>query len=248
MALGRYETAAASLRQGLALDRARGDRRGEVASLINLGEAARLRGDDESARSALRGGAGARPGDGRPRPGGPGPQQPGRRARGPRRARGRRAHLLEAIAAFDATGGSEHVSETHRFLAEALLGLGRVDDALAEARLALLHAGRGENPDHAGNAWRVLGQLAARLDRPVSVEGDDVAHDAADCLATSESIFAESGMERDLACALWEHARIERGRGNDAAADRLWREARDTFSRLDLPLLVARMEREAAAG
>ena len=43
--LGNYAEAAAHVGEALTLDRRRGDRRGEAANLINLGEVARLQGD-----------------------------------------------------------------------------------------------------------------------------------------------------------------------------------------------------------
>ena len=94
-----------------------------------------------------------------------------------------------------------------------------------------------------GRAWRVLGLVAAQLGEPLlsDVENDQW-YDAAACFRCSLGFFKESDYERDRAITLWRWAQHEINQGNRKQWQEKWQEARDIFTCLNLPLMVARME------
>lgn len=232
--LGRYVEAATHITEALALDRKCGDRRGEAANLVNLGEVARLQGelaqsitmltdamaivreigdrDQEALVLSNLGGALVEAGD----------------------IAAGIGHLDDAVRAAAESGGTEHSSETHRFLAEAHLASGDLARAQREVQIAMELATEDENPDHLGHAWRVVGLVAAGDGRPVEVPGtDDVVH-ADECLARSATVFAAAGMERDRALALVNRADVAAATGDHAAARALREDARAILSGLGL--------------
>lgn len=245
-ALARYAVAAQHLAEALALDRLRGDRRGEAANLINLGEVARLQGDLSTAiafftegeaivrsigdrdQEALvlsnLGGAYVELGD----------------------IDAALTHLSDAVRAFEMSGGTEHSSETHRFLAQAHLATGGVAQALRAARLAMDLALEDENPDHLGHAWRVMGLIASRVDVDPGVLGSDASsgsrRDAEDCLLRSVEVFANAAMERDRALAMNDLARIVESGGDIARAADLRAEVRMLLGGLGLWDVLARLD------
>ncbi len=92
--------------------------------------------------------------------------------------------------------------------------------------------------EHSGNCGLLLDDLGAALsylqpliDSPQS------------CFRESLRILGEVGDEAELARTLRAWARYELTKGDEEKGKAMWREARDTFARLDLPLEVARMER-----
>jgi tetratricopeptide (TPR) repeat protein len=135
-------------------------------------------------------------------------------------------------------------SEAYRFLAEARLGRGEIEEALEDARKALT-LGQAENngvPYDLGRAWRVLGQVIAQIGRSIRVvEVDDLIYDAPACFAKSVEIFTKIDVPRDRALALWKWAEYELAQGCSEKGNQMWREARSILERLDLPLLLARM-------
>ncbi len=242
--IGQHSGAAVYFERGLELSREVGDRFGEGRALLNLGEVARLQGDFATAATRSR------------------------QALAIQRELGDRdqlaltmsnlgaayvgmgeyaeavAQLGEAGGEFSAAGASEHISETCRLLAEAYLGLGEIDEALLHAKQALSVAATEENPEHIGHAWRVLGRLAAAQRGAVEVEwgGATARWDAAACFQKAVATFAEAGMEAFEALALWDWAAVDLRHGGTEAAESMWHEAREKFSRLDLPVFVARMD------
>jgi hypothetical protein len=146
--------------------------------------------------------------------------------------------LDAAIEAFQASGGSEHLSETYRFRAEARLGLGEVDLALTDALVAMQSAGDHENPDHLGHAWRVLALVALEVG-PVVVIGGGEPLGAEQCVEASEETFASSGMQGEFARAVLDHARILEARTETVRADELRETARGIYRRLGLTRLEA---------
>ncbi|MCA1615010.1 MAG: protein kinase [Acidobacteria bacterium] len=135
------------------------------------------------------------------------------------------------------------VSENYRFLAEALLGRGRVEEA-REAALRAFELGHEiENQEHVAEAWRVLGLVASRAGAEVEVAGQG--RDAAACFAESLSIFARIQMEAERARTLRDWARHELAGGDPERGRQLRGEALDTFRSLRMELEVGRMEAEA---
>jgi tetratricopeptide (TPR) repeat protein len=128
-------------------------------------------------------------------------------------------------------------------LAEAYLAQGKADQALA----AVQRAGAPEmagGPYDAGNAWRVLGLLAARLGQPVALQpASDRTYTAIECFTQSLQIFRDTNNKREQAVVLWAWAGYELAQGNTAVGQARWQEAREIFVQLKLPLLVVRMDR-----
>lgn len=245
-ALGRYAAAAQHLAEALALDRLRGDRRGEAASLINLGEVARLQGDIPTAigfftdgeaivrsigdrdQEALvlsnLGGAHVESGD----------------------IVAALTHLDDAIRAFESSGGTEHSSETHRFLAAAHLATGDLVQASRAAHVAMELALQDENPDHLGHAWRLTGLIAAREGAGTAVLGSDGSSGsrlgAEECLLRSMEVFANAGMEPDRALAMNDLADLVDAAGDTARAADLRAEVRTSLDGLELWGVLARLD------
>jgi hypothetical protein len=94
-----------------------------------------------------------------------------------------------------------------------------------------------------GRAWRVLGLVAGQLGEPLlsDVENDHW-YDAAACFRRSLEFFTAGDFERDRAIALWRWAQYEMSQGNRRTGQGMWQEARDIFTCLNSPLMVARME------
>ena len=148
------------------------------------------------------------------------------------------ATLRLAIQRAEAAGKTGTLSEAYRFLAEALLGQGRVPEARAAAERALGLVPYAD-PELLGGAWRVLGRVAARGGAIVI---DGVAHEAPACFAASLRIFTQAGMDGERARTLRAWAEHELERGDPARGAALWQQARTIFGRLEMDLEVARMD------
>lgn len=107
------------------------------------------------------------------------------------------------------------LSETHRYLAEALLGLGQIEAAVAAGRRALELARQNGGHFYVGAAWRSLGVILSSAGQGLVLDdgADSGSHDAAGCFAESARIFSALG-------AAGEHARTLRAWAqHDAARD-----------------------------
>ncbi|HEX3560788.1 MAG TPA: protein kinase [Pyrinomonadaceae bacterium] len=237
-ALGRFEQAEEFKGQALATYRELGDRR-SVGNLLNsLGETARLRGDYAAAFSRY--------------------QEALSIAREIGNHVGEILYLSNlgsarvGLGEYDAAesdlrrtielataAGYVGVSENHRFLAEALLGQGRLEEARVSALHALELGGGIENQEHLAEAWRVLGLVASRLKAPIAVNGET--RDAAACFNQSLEIFTRIQMEAERARTLRDWAHHELSHGDPARGQELWREALEAFTRLRMTLEVERM-------
>jgi tetratricopeptide (TPR) repeat protein len=132
------------------------------------------------------------------------------------------------------------LSEIHLSLAEAYLGQDRLDLALSAGQVAFIHA---KDPFVMGQAWIVLGSIAAQMGAPVRLDpNEDAVYDAQDCFKQSLEVFSSSRSQWGRASALWSWAEAEFSQGEKALGEKMWREARDIFACLNLPLMVARME------
>jgi len=130
------------------------------------------------------------------------------------------------------------LSENYRFLAEALLGRGRLAEAEEAARRALELGREVENHEHLAEAWRVLGLVASSS--RASIEAGGAARDAGACFAQSLSIFAHIQMEAERARTLRDWARHELSSGDPERGRQPWDEARDSFQRLHMELELER--------
>ena len=142
------------------------------------------------------------------------------------------------------------LTEVYRFLALAVLGQGRFDEALAAGQQALDLARQAHSSEQVGRAWRVLGRIAAynrTVDpaKPFVVDGR--ACDAHACYAAGLQAFVELGATGEQARTAREWAGYELEHGDPREGLRLWQEARDLFTRLGMQLEVERMDHHPAA-
>jgi tetratricopeptide (TPR) repeat protein len=132
-------------------------------------------------------------------------------------------------------------------LANALLGMGQVDEAVGAARRALELGQQKEAREYIGGAWRALGRIGAKVldgSLPVGEPGAEI-RDPGACFASSEQNFAEVGAEKERARTLRDWAYYERKHGDPERAQALWQQAREIFTRLGMNLELRRMEEGA---
>ena len=129
--------------------------------------------------------------------------------------------------------------------AEALIGLGRYEEALYSAMQALFLSDEDKTPEYIGMAWRTLGMVSEKLKRPISLrdrETREIVHyDANACFGKSETIFAEGEIDMERARTLREWATYKVKTGDPEEATRMWQEAREIFARLGAEMEVQRM-------
>jgi tetratricopeptide (TPR) repeat protein len=240
--LGRFDQAEEFKAQALELFREMGDRR-SVGNLLNsLGETARLSGDYAAAFEryqealAIAREIGNRNGEilyfsnlGGTRVG------LGQYAEA-------EADLRQTIEMGEAAG-FVGLSENFRFLAEALVGQGRLEEAMLAARRALDLGREIENQEHVAEAWRALGLVASRSGETLKYGGREF--DATACFAESLTVFTSIQMEAERARTLRDWARHELQRGDPERGQKLWREALEAFRRLRMTLELERMSEES---
>ena len=129
--------------------------------------------------------------------------------------------------------------------AEALIGLGRYEEALYSAEQALFIGEEDKTPEYIGMAWRTLGMVSEKLDKPVRLRDratrEIIHYDANACFSKSETIFAEGEIDMERARTLREWATYRFKTGAQEEATKMWQEARDIFSKLGAEMEVQRM-------
>jgi tetratricopeptide (TPR) repeat protein len=129
--------------------------------------------------------------------------------------------------------------------AEALIGLGRYEEALYSAEQALFIGEEDKTPEYIGMAWRTLGMVSERLDRPIRLRDratwEVIPYDVNACFRKSETIFAEGEIDMERARTLREWAMYKFKRGAQEEATKMWQEARDIFAKLGADMEVQRM-------
>ena len=237
--LGRFEPADQFKEQALQLFRELGDRRA-VGNLLNsLGETARLRGDYSAALARYREALtiareiGNRNGEilylG----------NLGAAHTGLGDYASAEADLREATR-MASEAGYVGLSENYRFLAEALLGQSKLEEALAAALRALELGREIENQEHIAEALRALGLVASRLGRPVQIGERTL--DAPALFAESLSLFTRIPMEAQRARTLRDWARHELTLGDSRRGRDLLQQARQIFTKLNMPLELERTD------
>ena len=151
------------------------------------------------------------------------------------------ADLRQTIEMGEAAG-YVGLSENFRFLAEALAGQGRLEEAMAAARRALELGREIDNQEHVAEAWRSLGLVASRAGTSVEFGGREL--DASGCFTESLTIFTSIQMEAERARTLRDWARHELQRGDRERGRKLWHEALEAFRRLRMTLELERMSAE----
>ncbi len=154
------------------------------------------------------------------------------------------ADLRKAIE-LAGTEGSWCLPNTYYYHAEALLGLGNYENALYSAHQALALGQEDRVPENIGAAWRVLGMISERTDKPIAIRltglGELVELAAEDCFRKSVEIFSEAELEGERARTLREWAKYELGKNNKERGEKLWAEARQIFDKLGAQFEVERM-------
>jgi class 3 adenylate cyclase/predicted ATPase len=155
------------------------------------------------------------------------------------------ADLAQAIRMAGITG-SWCMPLTFNYRAEALLGLGRYDEAFYSARQALVLAEEDNSPEYIGTAWRTLGMASDKLGKPVHFSdwethqpGD---YDAETCFSRSVKIFTDAEIEMDRARTLREWALLKLKQENREEGESMWQEARDIFTSIGAHKEVERMQ------
>ena len=155
------------------------------------------------------------------------------------------ADLTQAIRMAGITG-SWCMPLTFNYRAEALIGLGRYDEAFYSARQALVLAEEDKTPEYIGMAWRTLGMTSDKLGKPVRFSdwethqlGD---YDAEACFTRSEKIFTDAEIEMERARTLREWAHYKLKQGNKEQGENMWQEARNIFTSIGAHKEVERMD------
>ena len=155
------------------------------------------------------------------------------------------ADLRQAIQ-LAGINGSWCLPVTFNYHAEALLGLGRYEEALYSAQQALVLGEEDKTPEYIGMAWRTLGMVCEKLGKPISLKDREtrrtVEYEARACFSKSESIFAEAEIEMERARTLREWARYEFRNDKKEDAVKMWQDARDIFAKLGADTEVQRMK------
>jgi class 3 adenylate cyclase/predicted ATPase len=154
------------------------------------------------------------------------------------------ADLRQAIQLAGITG-SWCMPITFNYHAEALIGLGRYEEALYSALQALFLSEEEKTLEYVGMAWRTLGMVSERLGKPVSLRErktrQAIEYDVRACFRESERVFAEAEIESERARTLREWARYEFRKGDRTAAEKMWQQARQIFGELGAETEVERM-------
>ncbi len=150
--------------------------------------------------------------------------------------------LRRTIGWAEIAGQGGWLSDTYRFLAEACLGQGKLEEAIVAARRALDLGRRVGAPILIGRAWRTLGTIVARTERPLVV--NDKTYKAAACFAESVQAFADVGAEGERAHTLQAYARYEMQEGDKGYGEAMWQEAQALFSQLGMRLEARKPDAE----
>ena len=152
--------------------------------------------------------------------------------------------LRQVIQLAGATG-SWCLPNTYVYYAEALLALGKDEQAVYAAQQALVLGMEDGTPEYIGSAWRSLGMVAGKSGTTIKIKDKEtdqsIDYDARSSFAKSEKIFAETEINAERARTLCEWARYEFTKGDKKLGKKMWKEARDIFVKLGAHMEVERM-------
>lgn len=126
--------------------------------------------------------------------------------------------------------------QVYRYLAEVHLKQNKLDAALAAALQALKLTPKFYETAVQGAIWRILGQIAERANRNVTV--NEQVYSAPDCFAESLEHLQGVGTKRQQALTLRAWAAYETRQGNVAQAENLSNQAAVIAAQLDMKLAV----------
>lgn len=155
-------------------------------------------------------------------------------------------------AVLDMTQGHDFYGSSlvYATMAEALLGLHRVDEAQRLVERALETAEAEEALEFLGYAWRVQGQICSDSISKHSNQKDVSIYcrwTCDECFEKSVNIFHEISAEAERARTLREWAIFETRTKGTASSKPKWQESRDIFQRLGLGPEVQRLDAQLAA-
>lgn len=155
------------------------------------------------------------------------------------------ADLTQAIQLAGITG-SWCMPLTFNHRAEALIGLGRYEEAFYSARQALVLGEEDETPEYIGMVWRTMGKICDKTNDVVRFSDWEThqmgEYDAETCFSKSAAIFVESEIELEHAHTLREWARYRFKSGDKKGGKKMWQEARDIFTDIGAQMEVERMK------
>jgi len=142
--------------------------------------------------------------------------------------------------------GSWCLPLTFNHRAEALIGLGRYEEAFYSARQALVLAEEDQTPEYIGTVWRTLGKICTRTNDVLRFSDWETRqmgeYDAETCFRKSTSIFVESEIELEHAHTLREWAHYKFKTGDPERGEKMWQQAREIFTELGAQKEVERMK------
>ncbi len=150
-------------------------------------------------------------------------------------------HLGEVLELTEGSGWLG-LSLTYYFLAESYLGQGLLKYAEKAAQEAMDLGVQTGAQEYLGAAWRALGKVASGKSEGVEVDGESFSAEA--CFAKSAQIFREVGADDELAHTLRPWAEHELDSGDKKLGKKMWTEAKEIFTRLDMPAEVERMDKD----
>ena len=154
-------------------------------------------------------------------------------------------HDLEEAIGRAGINGSWVMPQAFNSHAEALIGLGRYEEAFYSARQSLVFAEEDNALEPVGMAWRTLGVICDKTDNPVEFSDWEThqkrTYDADTCFSRSVKVFTEAEIEMERARTLRAWARYELKRGNKESGEKKWQEARQVFANLGAQLDADRM-------
>jgi class 3 adenylate cyclase/predicted ATPase len=154
---------------------------------------------------------------------------------------------LRQVIQLTGISGSWFLPNTYNYYAEALLGLGRFEEATFAAQQGLAQSIEDASPENIGGAWRALGLVASKTGKAIRIKDREthqsIDNDAHACFAKSEKIFADAEINGERARTLREWARYEFKTGNKQRAAKMWQDARDIFAKIGAEMEVQRMNR-----
>jgi predicted ATPase/class 3 adenylate cyclase len=153
---------------------------------------------------------------------------------------------LRAVIQMAGTTGSWCLPNTYNYYTEALLGLGKEEQAVYAAQQALVLGIEDGAPENIGGAWRALGLVTAKTGKPIKIKdrdsGQATDYDARSSFAKSEKIFSEAEINGERARTLREWAKYELQNGDKKQGRKLWKQARDIYVKLGAQMEVERMK------
>ena len=143
------------------------------------------------------------------------------------------------------SGGSWILPNTHYYLSEASVRLGKLDQAMQAAKKSLALGSADGAPEFVGVAYRALAMVSKELDQPVTLEtgsdGDSQPRSADSLFQESLRVLEDGKIDGERARTLREWARYELRGGNREHGLKMWEQARDIFKDLGAEMEVERM-------